>query len=298
MKKRIKYILTLVIVMTMMLCATLTAHAVSLSYSGGSSSNDTGAVATTSGYSISYTDTVKNVCGYRFSVVTANGLPKSGTKVVNVFLSDVTEGTSGYSSADRFIISSGKIANKKQLADGTKVSSTTTVQSCDYKSGNCGFYSTLPQNPSSIGNWIKSTGNSYQNLQRIYVLCGTNLASATESDYVLIEPMFRPSLAGRRTVATATELAVYGAAVSGGDGYTGGNGNLYNTGSSTLWNLMNYVNREFPNALYVSSKTDVYNAVTIKTSSKYTYKEIIQNGLGCSVLTVKNVVPINKVYIS
>ena len=298
MKKIMKNVCALCVLMTIMAWTTLTAHAVSLSYSGGSSSNDTGAVATTSGYSISYTDTVKNVCGYRFSVVTANGLPKSGTKVVNVFLSDVTEGTSGYSSADRFIISSGKIANKKQLANGTKVSSTTTVQSCDYKSGNCGFYSTLPQNPSSIGNWIKSTGNSYQNLQRIYVLCGTNLASATESDYVLIEPMFRPSLAGRRTVATATELAVYGAAVSGGDGYTGGNGNLYNTGSSTLWNLMNYVNREFPNALYVSSKTDVYNAVTIKTSSKYTYKEIIQNGLGCSVLTVKNVVPINKVYIS
>lgn len=298
MKKLIKNVCALCIVMTVMALSSLTAHAVSLSYSGGSSSNDTGAVATTSGFSISYTETIKNVCGYRFSVVTANGLPKSGTKVVNVFLSDVTEGTAGYSSADRFIISSGKIANKKQLANGTKVSTTTTVQSCDYKSGSCGFYSTLPQNPSSMGSWIKSTANSYQNLQRIYVLCGTNLSNATESDYVLIEPLFRPALAGRRTVATATELAVYGAAVSGGDGYSGGNGNLYNAGSGTLWNLMNYVNREFPNALYVSEKTDVYGAATIKTSSKYTYKEIIQNGLGCSVLTVKNVVPINKVYVS
>ena len=284
--------------MTMMALTTMTTHAISLDYSGGSSSNDTGAGATTSGFSVSYSDTIKNVCGYRFSVVTSAGTPKSGTKVVNVYLSDKTEGTSAYSSAHRFIISSGKIANKKQLANGTKVSSTSSKQSCDYKSGDCGFYSTLPQDPSSVGSWIKNSSNSYQNLSRIYVLCGTSLASASESDYVLIEPIFRPSLAGTRTAATATELALYGAAVSGGDGYSGTNGNLYNAGSGTLWNLCNYVNREFPNALYVSENTAVYNAVTIKTSSRYTYKQIIQNGYGCSVLTVKNVIPVKKVNIA
>ena len=288
----------LIVVMTMMTLFTLTTHAVSLDYSGGSSSNDTGASATTSGFSVSYSDTIKNVCGYRFSIVTSSGTPKSGTKVVNVYLSDVTEGTSAYSSAHRFIISSGKVANKKQLANGTKVSTTTTVQSCDYKSGDCGFYSTLPQDPSSVGTWIKKSNNSYQNLSRIYVLCGTNLANATESDYVLIEPIFRPSLASKRTAATATELALYGASVSGGDSYNGGNGNLYNAGTGTLWNIMNYVNREFPNALYVPSDTAVYDAVTIKTSGRYTYKQIINNGYGCSVLTVKNVVPINKVKIA
>ena len=288
----------LIVVMTMMTLFTLTTHAVSLDYSGGSSANDTGAGATTSGFSVSYSDTIKNVCGYRFSIVTSSGTPKSGTKVVNVYLSDVTEGTSAYSSAHRFIISSGKVANKKQLANGTKVSTTTTIQSCDYKSGDCGFYSTLPQDPSSVGTWIKKSNNSYQNLSRIYVLCGTNLASASESDYVLIEPIFRPSLASKRTAATATELALYGAAVSGGDGYNGTNGNLYDAGSGTLWNLCNYVNREFPNALYVSSDTAVYDAVTISTSSRYTYKKIIQNGYGCSILTVKNVVPINKVKIA
>lgn len=287
----------LIVVMTMMTLFTLTTHAVSLDYSGGSSTNDTGAGPSTSGFQVTWADTVKNVAGYRFSIVTSAGTPKSGTKVINIFLSDVTEGTSAYNS-HRFIISSGKIANKKQLANGTKVSSTSSKQSCDYKSGDCGFYSTLPQNPSSVGSWIKNSSNSYQNLSRIYVLCGTSLASASESDYVLIEPIFKPSLAGTKTAATATELAIYGAAVSGGDGYNGGNGNLYNAGSSTLWNIMYYVNREFPNALYVSSNTDVYNAVTIKTSGRYTYKQIIQNGYGCSVLTVKNVIPVKKVYIS
>ena len=259
--------------MTMMTLTTLTTHAISLDYSGGSSSNDTGAGPSTSGFQVTWADTVKNVAGYRFSIVTSSGTPKSGTKVVNVYLSDVTEGTSAYNS-HRFIISSGKVANKKQLANGTKVSSTSTKQSCDYKSGDCGFYSTLPQNPSSVGSWIKNSSNSYQNLSRIYVLCGSSLASASESDYVLIEPIFKPSLAGTKTAATATELAIYGAAVSGGDGYNGGNGNLYNAGSSTLWNIMYYVNREFPNALYVSANTDVYNAVTIKTSGRYTYKQI------------------------
>ena len=298
MKRFKKLIVMFIVVMTMMTLSTLTTHAISLDYSGGSSSNDTGAGATTSGFSVSYSDTIKNVCGYRFSIVTSAGTPKSGTKVVNVYLSDKTEGTSAYSSAHRFIISSGKVANKKQLANGTKVSSTSSKQSCDYKSGDCGFYSTLPQDPSSVGSWIKNSSGSYQNLSRIYVLCGTNLASASESDYVLIEPIFRPSLAGTRTAATATELAVYGAAVSGGDGYTGSNGNLYNAGSGTLWNLMNYVNREFPNALYVSENATVYNAVTIKTSSRYTYKQIIQNGYGCSVLTVKNVIPVKKVNIA
>lgn len=287
-----------IVTMAMMTVFIMTTHAVSLDYSGGSSSNNTGAVATTSGFSVSYSDTNKNICGYRFSIVTSTGTPKSGTKVVNIYLSDKDEGTSAYSSAERFIISSGKIANKKQLANGTKVSSTSSKQSCDYKSGNCGFYSTLPQNSNSVGSWIKSSANSYQNLSRIYVLCGTSLASASESDYVLIEPVFRLSLAGKKTAATSTELAIYGAAVSGGDGYNGGNGNLYNAGSGTLWNIMYYVNREFPNSLYVSSKTDVYSAVTIKTSDRYTYRQIIQKGYGCSVLTVKNVIPIKKVYIA
>lgn len=287
----------LIVIMAMMTLFTLTTHAVSLDYSGGSSTNDTGAGPSTSGFQVTWADTVKNVAGYRFSIVTSAGTPKSGTKVINIYLSDVTEGTSAYNS-HRFIISSGKVANKKQLANGTKVSSTSSKQSCDYKSGDCGFYSTLPQNPSSVGSWIKNSSNSYQNLSRIYVLCGTSLASASESDYVLIEPIFKPSLAGTKTAATATELAIYGAAVSGGDGYNGGNGNLYNAGSTTLWNIMYYVNREFPNALYVSSNTDVYSAVTIKTSGRYTYKQIIQNGYGCSVLTVKNVIPVKKVYIS
>ena len=298
MKKFRKIIVMLLVVMTMMALTTMTTHAISLDYSGGSSSNDTGAGATTSGFSVSYSETNSNICGYRFSIVTSSGTPKSGTKVVNVYLSDVYEGTQGYSSAQRFVTSSGTVANKKQLANGTKVSSTTTKQSCEYKSGDCGFYSTLPQNPNSVGSWIKNSANSYQNLSRIYVLCGTSLASASESDYVLIEPMFRPSLAGKRVAATATELALYGAAVSGGDQYSGTNGNLYNAGSGTLWNLCNYVNREFPNALYVSENTAVYNAVTIKTSSRYTYKQIIQNGYGCSVLTVKNVIPVKKVHIA
>lgn len=297
MKRFKKLIVMLIVIMTMMTLTTLTTHAISLDYSGGSSSNDTGAGPSTSGFQVTWADTVKNVAGYRFSIVTSSGTPKSGTKVVNVYLSDVTEGTSAYNS-HRFIISSGKVANKKQLANGTKVSSTSTKQSCDYKSGDCGFYSTLPQNPSSVGSWIKNSSNSYQNLSRIYVLCGSSLASASESDYVLIEPIFKPSLAGTKTAATATELAIYGAAVSGGDGYNGGNGNLYNAGSSTLWNIMYYVNREFPNALYVSANTDVYNAVTIKTSGRYTYKQIIQNGYGCSVLTVKNVIPVKKVNIA
>lgn len=288
----------LLIVTTMVALFSFKTFALNLSYSGSSTSNGTGASATTSGFSISYTDASSNICGYRFSIVSSNGLPKSGTKVVNVYLSNVTIGSTAYSSGQRFIVSSGVVANKKQLSNGTNVNSTTTRQSCDYSSGSCGFYSTLPQAPGSVGTWIKTSNNSYQNLQRIYVLCGTNLSNATESDYVLIEPIFWPKLAGTKTAATATELAIYGASVSGGDGYNGGNGNLYNAGSGTLWNLMNYINREFPNALYVSSNTDVYSAVSVISSGRYTYRQIIQYGYGCSILTVKNVVPINRVYIA
>ena len=288
----------LIVVMTMMTLTTLTTHAISLDYSGGSSSNNTGASPTTSGFSVSYDDANKNICGYRFSVVTSSGTPKSGTKVVNVYLSDIDDGNTAYSSAQRFIISSGKVANKKQLANDTKVSSTSSKQSCDYKSGDCGFYSTLPQSPSSVGSWIKKSTNSYQNLSRIYVLCGTDLSKATESDYVLIEPIFWPRLAGTKTAATATELALYGAAISGGDGYNGANGALTDAGAESIKNICNYINREFPNSLYVDSDTDVYSAVTIKTSGRYTYKQIIQKGFGCSVLTVKNVITVNKVKIA
>ena len=298
MKKFEKIIITMVAMIMIVTITTMTAHAISLNYSGGSSSNNTGAGATTSGFSVPYSQTNKNICGYRFSIVTSTGTPKSGTEVANVYLSDVTEGVNAYTSAQRFIISTGNVANKKQLANGTKVSSSSAKQSCDYKSGDCGFYTALPQNPNSVGSWIKTTSNSYQNLSRIYVLCKTKLANASESDYVLIEPIFYLSLAGKRTAATATELALYGAAVSGGDGYDGSNGKLYNAGSGTLWNLMNYINKEFPNALYISSDNGVYDAVTVSTNNKYTYKKIIQNGYGCSVLTVKNIIPIKKVYIA
>ena len=297
MKKKLKKLITiLTVIMTMTAVFTMKTHAISLDYSGGSSSNNTGATATTSGFTVSYDKAKDNICGYRFSVVSSLGTPKSGTKAVNVYLSDITIGNSAYSSGQRFIVSNGVVANKKQLANGTKVSSTASTQGCEYKSGNCGFYSSLPQNPDSIGTWIKNSANNYQNLSRIYVICGTNLSNATESDYVLTEPIFRMKLAGVQTAATATELALYGAAVSGGDGYNGSNGNLYNAGSGTLWNLMNYINREFPNALYVSSNTGVYNAVTAKSSGRYTYKTIIQNGYGCSVLTVKNVITIKTEY--
>lgn len=297
MKKKLKkLIMILTVIMTMTAVFTMKTHAISLDYSGGSSSNNTGAKATTSGFTVSYDKAKDNICGYRFSVVSSLGTPKSGTKAVNVYLSDITIGNSAYSSGQRFIVSNGVVANKKQLANGTKVSSTASTQGCEYKSGNCGFYSSLPQNPDSIGTWIKNSANNYQNLSRIYVICGTNLSNATESDYVLTEPIFRMKLAGVQTAATATELALYGAAVSGGDRYNGGNGNLYNAGSGTLWNLMYYINREFPNCLYVSSNSGVYNAVSVKTSGRYTYKTIIQNGYGCSVLTVKNVITIKKDY--
>lgn len=272
--------------------------AASLDYSGGSSSNGTGASATTSGFSVSYDDPIKSICGYRFSIVTSSGTPKSGTKVINVYLDNVSEGSTAYSSGQRFIVSSGVVANKKQLANGTSVTSTTSKQSCDYKSSGCGFYSTLPQDPSSMGSWIKNSSSDYLNLQRIYALCGTKLSEATRSDFVLIEPIFWPRLAGTKTAATATELAIYGAAVSGGDGYDGCNGNLTNAGTGSLRNICNYVNREFPNSLYISSNTDVYSAVSIKTSGRYTYKSIITQGYGCSILVVKNAITIKKVNIN
>lgn len=286
----------LLIVTTMAAFFCIEASALSLSYSGSSSSNSTGATATTSGFTISYENASSNICGYRFSIVTTAGTPKSGTKVANIYISELAIGDTAYFSGQRFVVSSGIVANKKQLANGTKVTSSTTTQSCDFYSSAAGFYSAIPQAPSSIGTWIKSSSNGYQNLQRIYYYCGSNLANATASDYVLIEPIFWLKLANVRTAATTTELAIYGASVSGGDQYKGTDGNLYNAGSGTLWNLSNYINREFPNALYVSANTDVYSAVSVITSGKYTYKQIIGNGYGCSVLTVKNVITINTEY--
>ena len=288
----------LLIVTTMAALFTFKTNALSLSYSGSSSSNGTGASASTSGFSISYDNANSNICGYRFSIVSSNGLPKSGTKVLNVYKTDLSIGSTAYSSGQRFIVSANVAANKKQLANGTKVTSSTTTQGCDCYSTAAGFYSTIPQDPGSIGNWIKNSSNSYQNLQRIYYYCGSNLANATESDYILIEPIIWIKLANVRTAATPTELAIYGSNVSGGSQYNGANGNLYNAGSGTLWNLCNYINRELPNTLYVSSNTDVYSAVSIISSGRYTYSSIISYGYGCSVLTVKNVIPIKKVYIA
>ena len=86
--------------------------ALSLSYSGSSSSNGTGASATTSGYSISYDDANKNICGYRFSIVSSNGLPKIGTQVANIYLCDLTIGSNAYFSGQRFIVSANVVASR------------------------------------------------------------------------------------------------------------------------------------------------------------------------------------------
>ncbi|MBO5019525.1 MAG: InlB B-repeat-containing protein, partial [Clostridia bacterium] len=296
--KILKFFVLPLIVFTMAVIFCIPTSAVSLDYSGDSSGNGTGASSTTSGFSVSYDDPIKSICGYRFSIVTSSGTPKSGTKVVNVYLDDKTIGATAYESGQRFIVKSGTVANKKQLANGTEVKSSKSTQSCDYESSSCGFYSTLPQDPDSIGSWIKKSSSSYLNLQRIYVLCGSKIANATASDFILIEPIFWPKLAGTKTAATATELAIYGAAVSGGDKYDGCDGDLSNAGEGSLRNICNYVNREFPNSLYVSDDTDVYDAVTIKSSGRYTYKNIINKGYGCSVLIVKNTITIKKVKIA
>ena len=144
----------LLMVSTMVALFAFKADALSLSYSGSSTSNTTGAGATTSGFAVSYTDSASNICGYRFSIVSSNGLPKSGTKVLNVYKTDITIGSTAYSSGQRFIVSSGVAANKKQLANGTKVSSSTTTQGCDCYSTAAGFFSTIPQAPGSIGDWF------------------------------------------------------------------------------------------------------------------------------------------------
>lgn len=83
MKNRIrKMIGMLFIVITMTAFFSFKTNALSLSYSGSSTSNGTGASASTSGYTISYDAASSNICGYRFSIVSSNGLPKSGKIIV------------------------------------------------------------------------------------------------------------------------------------------------------------------------------------------------------------------------
>lgn len=271
-------------------------YAVDLDYSGGSTSNQTGATNSTSGFSLTVIDpTYENVVGYRFSIVDSSGSLKSSSKAVNIYLDNTTYGEDAYSSAQRFITSGEsveRLANKKMLANGKKIKSTTTAQSGrEYLASEVGFYSIPNQNPSKISSWIQNTSNTRKNLTQVYAACsGGTYNSAGVEDYVLIEPIVRIQLAGVVTAATPTELAIYGASVSGGGQYDGSNGNLSNTGSETLWNLQYYINREFPNLLYVDEDIDVYDAVSIKTSGRYTYNNIVKKGYGCSVLKVSNVV--------
>lgn len=274
------------------------AYAVDLNYSGGSTSNSTGASPSSSGFVIKFTTNVyQNNVGYRFSIVNSSGNLQSDSKVVNIYLDSTTYGKEAHDSAQRFIISSGNIANKKQLANNTEVSSTTSVQSCEYLASKSGFYSIPGQNPAEIGSWIqKSVNDKYPNLSQIYAVCG--LTAFGTDDYVLIEPILRVKLAGVWTAATPTELAVYGASVSGGGQYHGYDGNLFDAGEDSLWNLQNYINREFPNLLYVNKYTPLYEAVSPISSGKYTYNDIIKKGYGCSVLKVSNIVPTYKNTIS
>ncbi|MGN0451622.1 MAG: InlB B-repeat-containing protein [Acutalibacteraceae bacterium] len=272
------------------LSSSFSVFAFDLNYSGGSTSNGTGAGNTTSGYQISVINpTYGNNVGYRFSIVDGSGNLKSGSKVFNIYLNDTTYGTAAYNSAQRFIASSGKVANKKQLASNTKVTTAYSAQACERLAGDADFYSIPGQDPATIRSWIQDTSNGYKNLRQIYAVCGLNFANVSTDDYVLIEPILRVKLAGIITAATPTELAVYGASVSGGGGYNGANGNLSNTGSGTLWNLQYYINREFPNMLYVDTDITIYSAVSVISSGRYTYNDIIQKGYGCSVLKVSNI---------
>lgn len=267
----------------------INASAFSLSYSGGSVGGSTGATGSTSGYTVHQSNAADNVVGYRFSIYDSNGNKKSGTYTSNCFWD-------GYENYQKFVLDVGGIASKRDIANGYTISTTSGKQSHDYTIGEAGFSSVPPQNPGYMSGWIQDGSSGYANLKAAYSHCGK--FSFSNDDYLLIEPIVNMKLAGVETVATPTELAMYGANVSGGTQYNGSNGNLYNAGSSSLWNLQHYVNREFPNLLFVADDTPFYlsvpNLIGIYTSpSRYSYKQIIDNGLGCSVLKVSNVIPIN-----
>lgn len=220
--RKLKY-LTALLAGLFILSFSCSVSALELNYSAGSVSGSTGAGNTTSGYSLTViSPTYGNNVGYRFSVVNRYGNLKAGSSVVNVYLSDTQYGESTYSSAQRFVAAGGVLANKKQLAGGTSVYGAFGVQAGEYLSDTSQFYYNPSQNPASIRSWIQDSSVDFQNLNRINAMCSAGSFGA--DDYVLIEPILRITLAGVVTAATPTELAVYGAAVSGGGGYNGANG--------------------------------------------------------------------------
>lgn len=292
MKKHLLKTFSFLFVFGLFMSFAISAYAIDLNYSGGSTSNNTAAGPTTSGFLVTFDDPVyKNTVGYRFSIVDGSGNLKSGSKVVNIYLDNISYAATAYSSFQRFVVSSGQVANKIQLANNTPVSSTTGPQTgCEYLASDA-FDSIPSQNPADISSWIQDTSGDYKNLDQVYAACGLIFANAGTDDYVLIEPILQVKLAGVWTAATPTEFAIYGASISGGGQYNGANGKLYNTGSDTLWNLQLFMNRHFPNLLYVDKDMTIYSAVSVKSSGLYTYNDIIQKGYGCAVLSVSNAVP-------
>ncbi len=192
------------------------ARSIELNYSGGSVSGDGGGRDTTSGYHIPYEDAWRCVVGYRFSIVDENGNKLTGSKVTNFYLDNLSRGAEAYESYERFLLfeyeddPDGELINKLdvvKMAKDEKLKGVTGAQSNEYRASKAGFASVPDQNPSSVQDWIQyfDEQNGYKNLRRIYAACGLDFSAATDSDYVLVEPIVEASLAGVNTAANSTE---------------------------------------------------------------------------------------------
>ena len=263
MKHLLKRGITFICVFCLLL-STFTTPVSALIWDGSSSGGGTtGTTNSASAFTIGYTDNpYRNVCGYRFSVIDIN--KKTVGKPVDIYNSDWFGWWTGYYKSTTKYNKLDLISRQNNDFETTK----NTTYCYEFSSLGCG--STMPQNPSGIGNWACISTN----LDPILKKMGINgMDYLYPGDKVLVEPIVYAKLNWSEYSLTVTEMALIGKSICGAN----------SQGNSGGWNYIRwYPNYYFPNLLYTPDGQGLWSGVSA-LSTLGTFYNIINKGYGVGI---------------
>lgn len=271
-----------------------------LNFNGESLMNGGGhyAPTNTSGYSVP-SDENAQIKGYRFAIVKENGDvfvdERYGVKTVDVYrkLSGEADGRTRY-----------KVKNKMCKAEIVELYNNNDIGEIEFTTRTSGTYYAITSGTAGSGEIKFKTAlptpnngdlagpvNAWQALGEnllpiVQKIMGPNklLSDLPIGSVITIEPIYGLKLEGKQCSMTATEIALYGAAVFGKDN----NGGTSST--SGQWGFIaDYTNRVYPNGLYTADSARLNGMWRVVTNVKntrydqYTFDTIIRYGYGVGI---------------
>lgn len=265
----------------------VSAFALSFEYHGSGSGQHGGSASSqsaSSAFVIPYASSGpwRDIVGYRFSVVDANGNPKGDN---NLDVYNNAWFANGYGSYSSVYAAMDQKSKKQWHGDGN-INTDYTVNELVSLTGfnympSSNIDSSLSQDTSQLNSWL--TKNDNHNAKKIFKECGVDENQIQNDDRLIIEPLLQCKLDHKPTVLTPTELAVFGSC------YYGLDRSSSSKNSNEFAFLNNYVNKEFPNLLRTSEwQKNLWDGGPL-LSQKTSYRNVINKGYGVAVLSARNI---------